>query len=103
MNGVTKSRFEVCAWGGGGGGEGGRVLGSREKDYFRSHAPENSLRTESPLSPGAVTHWPLGLPHFSPVSRPPKAWCSPASLVLLAGRFLRLPLAGPGGGLALAP
>lgn len=94
VNGVTKSRFEVCAWGGGGGG---RVLGSREEDYLRSHAPENSLRTESPLSPGAVTHWPLGLPHFSPVSRHPKAQCSPASLVLPAGRLLRLPLAGPDG------
>ena len=93
MNGVTKSRFEVCAWGEEGGPVGGwgrgRVLGSREEDYFRSHAPENSLRTESPLSPGAVTHWPRAATLLSLFSPPrgsvqpgfpcPPGWSPPAS------------------------
>lgn len=81
MNGVTKSRFEVCAWG-------WRGLGRREEGDSRFHAPKNSLRTEPPPLPGAVIPRPLGLPDFSPLSLDLRAQCSPASFVLRADRLL---------------
>ena len=91
MNGVTKSRFEVCAW---------RGQGWREEGHSLSHAPKNSLRTEPPPLSGAVTPRPLGLPDFSPLSCDPKAQCSPASLFLPTGRLLPLPPAGPRRGIS---
>lgn len=74
------------------------MLGSRGGKTICALMPPEKIRS-APNLPLAWRRHPLasGAATLLSRSRHPKAQCSPASLVLPAGRLLRLPLEGPDG------